>query len=328
MNRITTIASALLCAMLLLAATPAMSAETPKFFKIVSTSPGGLWHTFGTHLADKLHKAFPDMSVSHVPGGSNQNHQLVSSGKAQMGFSFTPISVEAYTGAGDYDQAWQDARGLGTFYAAFLHPVVRAGIDVDHISDLKGRVVSPGKREWATAQISMQILDLFGITEQSLAQDGGQMQFLGFKDVASMMQDRRLDAFMYYASAPSPLLLKLSETPGIQLPAYTQEDVDRILAELEPKGAYSQATYPTNPYTGVEGGFPSPVMWSIFVINKDVPDHVAYEITRILYEDKDLREFMGGGTSLSLEHATDSLSNGPMPLHPGAEKYFREKGVL
>lgn len=302
--------------------------DAPKFFKIVSTSPGGLWYTFGSHLAEKLQKAFPNMSVSHVPGGSNKNHQLVSSGKAQMGFSFTPISVQAYNGTGSYSRAWKDARVIGTFYPAYLHPVVRAGLDIKDIKDLQGHVVSPGKRQWGTAKISMQILKQFGITEQSLADHGGQMQFLGFKDVASMMQDRRLDGFMYYASVPSPLLIKLAETPGIQLPAYTQDEVDKILANLTPKGAFTQATYPKNPYPGVKGGFPCPVMWSIFLVNKDVPDDVVYKITKILYEDKDLRSFMGGGLSLNVKHATDSLADGPIPFHPGAIKYLKEKGEM
>ncbi len=304
------------------------SPDAPEFFRIVSTSPGGLWHTFGTRLTDRLERAFPDTSFSHRPGGSDQNHRMVSSGQAQLGFSFTPISVQAHTGSGDFDEAWEDARLIGTFYAAFLHPVVRAGIDVDHISDLQGRVVSPGQREWGTTAVVTQILEMFDITEESLAEQGGRMEYLGFGDVQSMMQDRRLDAFMYYASVPSPLLTRLSETPGIQLPAYTQEDVDMILENLEPQGGFSQAQFPADPYPGSEGDFPSPVMWSIFVVSKDVPDDVVYEITRILYEDESLRDFMGGGTSLNIDYAADGLEDSGIPFHPGAQKYLEEHGAL
>src|SRR5690606_7051344 len=128
-----------------LVAAPAAHAERPQFFRIVSTSPGGLWHTFGMQLADKLQRAFPEVSISHRPGGSNQNHRLVSTDKAQMGFSFTPVSLEAHTGTGDFDRTWPDARVIGTFYAAYLHPVLRGGVDVEHISDLRDKVVSPGK---------------------------------------------------------------------------------------------------------------------------------------------------------------------------------------
>lgn len=308
----------------------AVRADTamPRFFKIVSTSPGGLWHTFGVQLADKLSKAYPEIAFSQVPGGSNVNHKLVSSGEAQMGFSFAPISVEAWQGTGSFDQKWQDARVVGTFYPAFLHAVARAGSGIETMTDLQGKVVSPGKREWSTAKISMQILEDFGITAESLAQNGGQMQYLGFGDVENMMADRRLDAFMYYASVPSPLLLKLAEEPGIVIVPYTKEDVDRILPKLEPKGGYIEMTYPTNPYKGNEGGFPVPTMWSTFIVHKDVPDDLVYAITKVLYEDPDLKKFMGEDPSLSLNYATSGLKDGPVPFHPGAQKYLVEKGVF
>ena len=302
-------------------------AQSPQFFKIVSTSPGGLWHTFGTQLADKLGKALPDVTVSHVPGGSNINHKLVSSGDAQMGFSFTPTSIQAYTGQGDFKEKFDNARVIGTFYPAYLHAVVRSEAGISSMSDLKGKVVSPGKRQWSTAKISMQILDYFGIDEESQKAAGGQMQYLGFGDVTNMMQDRRLDGFMYYASVPSPLLTKLSEQPGIDIPPYTQAEVDAIMPTLQPAGAFVQMTYPANPYKSVKGDFPVPAMWSIFVINKDVPEDIAYQVTKLLYEDADLKKFMGKDPSLSLSHATSGLKDGVIPFHKGAQKYLSEKGV-
>ncbi|EAQ02303.1 TRAP-T family transporter, periplasmic substrate binding subunit [Pseudooceanicola batsensis HTCC2597] len=315
---------------LAMAALPAMgmAQDVPKFFKIVSTSPGGLWHTFGTQLADKLGKAFPEMAVSHVPGGSNVNHKLVSSGDAQMGFSFSPTSIQAWNGEGSFDREWQDARVVGTFYPAYLHAVAREGAGIESMEDLQGKVVSPGKREWSTAAIAMQILEQFGINEDSLAENGGQMQYLGFGDVTNMMADRRLDAFMYYASAPSPLLLKLNEQPGIRIVPYTQDEVDRILPTLTPAGAYVEMTYPTDPYEGSAGGFPVPTMWSIFLVNKDVPDAVVYELTKILYEDADLKKFMGADPSLSVDHATTGLKDGVIPFHPGAQQYLEEQGAF
>ena len=318
-------AGGLVLALGALAPLSAAAQDMPRFFKIVSTSPGGLWHTFGTQLADKLSKKFPDIAVSHVPGGSNINHKLVSSGEAQMGFSFTPTSLEAWDGTGMFEQPWQDVRVLGTFYPAYLHAVARDGSGIESMEDLQGKVVSPGKREWSTAQISLQILNEFGITPESLSENGGQMQYLGFGDVENMMADRRLDAFMYYASVPSPLLLKLSEEPGIKIVPYTQEEVDRIIPTLTPEGGFVEMTYPTDPYKGSEGGFPVPTMWSIFVINKDVPDELAYELTKILYEDPDLKKFMGADPSLSIDSATVGLKDGKIPFHPGAEKYLTEQ---
>jgi len=320
------------CAVVLFSATavPAVAetTEMPKFFKIVSTSPGGIWHTFGVQLADKLTKAYPDVTFSHVPGGSNINHKLVSSGDAQMGFSFTPTSIEAWEGTGSFDRKWQNVRLIGTFYPAYLHAVARAGAGIETMRDLRGKVVSPGKREWSTSKVSQQILSYYGITETSLSENGGQMQYLGFGDVENMMADRRLGAFMYYSSVPSPLLLKLAEDPGIKIVPYTQEDVDKIMPTLKPKGGYVEMTYPTNPYKGNVGGFPVPTMWSIFIVNKDMPDELVYRITKILYEDSDLKKFMGADPSLSVRHATTGLKDTPIPFHPGAEKYLKEKNAF
>jgi TRAP transporter TAXI family solute receptor len=298
-----------------------------KFFKIVSTSPGGIWHTFGIQLADALQKELPGISINHAPGGSNKNHIMVNNNEAQMGFSFTPVSLEAYLGKGPYKKPYKDVRVIGTHFATFLHPVVRKGTNITHISQLKNKVVSPGKRGWGTTAICMQILKMYGITPESMKEAGGMMQFLGFPDVTSMMQDRRLDAFMYYSSVPSPLLLTLSENPGIDLPPYTEKDVEMILSKLEPKGAFIKLQYPKNPYKGVKGDFPCPIMWSIFLVNKDVPDDIVYKVTKVLYETKSLRDFMGGGSSLNLQYATAGLKGGPIPFHPGAIRYFKDKGV-
>ena len=68
-------------------------------------------------------------------------------------------------------------------------------------------------------------------------------------------------------------------------------------------------------------------MWSIFLVNKDVPDDVVYELSKILYEDADLKKFMGADPSLSLANATTGLKGGVIPFHPGAQKYLEEKGA-
>ena len=306
----------------------ATAAGNPKFLRIVSTSPGGIWHTFGTHFTEKLKAAYPDISISHAPGNSALNHSVVSQGKADIGLSYTPISMQSHLGQGEYTTASPDARVIGTHFASYMHPVVRSGLGIKHINDLKGRVVSVGKQSWANTKVVSQILDMFGITEKTLVASGGQMQYLGWPDVDSSMQDRRLDAFMYFSSVPSPLLLRLAENPGIDLPPYTQEDVDRIVATLEPKGGFSQMQYPKDPYKNVAGDFPCPIMWSIIVVNKNLPDDLVHGMTKILYEDKDLREFMGGGSSLNIDLATESLLPEVVPFHPGAKRYLVAKGVF
>lgn len=313
---------------MVMASQPTLAADDhPQFFKIVSTSPGGIWHTVGTQLSEKLQKQFPDIGFSHVPGGSQKNQMLVSKGQAQMGFSFTPVSIDAWNGAGSFKEKYQNVRLIGTFYPAYLHAVARKDANIQSMNDLQGKVVSPGKREWSTAKIVMQILDTEGINEASLKQNGGQMQFLGLKDASNMMQDRRLDAFMYYGSVPSPLLLNLSESVGIDIPPYTQEQVDAALKVLKPEGAFTQMTYPANPYKDVKGDFPVPVMWSIFLVNKDMPNDLVEAITKTLYEDPGLNKFMGGGPSLNVEYATNSLKDGPIPFHDGAIAYLKSKNA-
>lgn len=318
----------ILCVFLCIVYLPAtaFAAETPKFLRIVTTSPGGIWHTFGTHFAEKLKAAYPDISVSHSPGNSALNHSAVSQGKADIGLSYTPISIDSYLGKGEYKTTSPNARVIGTHFASYMHPVVRPGLGIKNIHDLQGKIVSVGKQSWANTKVVSQIIEMFGITEKTLIANGGQMQYLGWPDVDSAMQDRRLDAFMYFSSVPSPLLMRLAENPGIDLPPYTQEEVDKIVANLEPKGGFSQMQYPKNPYKNVKGDFPCPIMWSIVVVNKDLPDDLVYGITKILYENKDLRDFMGGGTSLSIDLATESLLPEVVPFHPGAKRYLQEKG--
>ena len=320
----------LLVAALLLAAAPwPASAGEVKFFKLQSTVPGGSWHTQGTHLADVLQKKIPGITFNHSAGGTDRNNFQVSDNQVQMAFTFVPATTEAYYAHGLYQgrQPATNVAYLGTQSAFYIHPVVREGVEVSHISQLKDKVLSPGRRTWFTAWVASQVLEAFGINADSVTQAGGTMHYLGLKDAQSMMQDRRLDAFMYYSSVPSPLLLTLAEKPGISIPPYSEADVDMLLDKLQPKGSFTKLDYPKNAYKGVAGGFPCPVMWAAFIVNKDLPDDLVYQVTKVVYETKSLRDLAGGGTSYNYKWATHGLKGGPVPIHPGAIRYYKEKGV-
>lgn len=313
------------------AAAAAADAWKPELttLRITSTSPGGTWHTYGQKLAAALEKVLPGVAITNSPGGSLLNPQILDRNEAQIAFQFAPTAAEAWLGTGSYKTKLQNGRMLGIMVSAPIHIVVRGDSKITKISDLTTSRLSVGKRTWDSTRIMLETLDALGITPEKMKAAGGVVHWLGFPEDETMMQDRNLDAFMYFGSIPSPLLFRLSqEGPGIRVLPFTDGDVQKILARLTPKGAFFPQRFPKHPYKGVPGDFPSVGFTQVITVHKDLSNEMVYRIARVVYESPELIEFLGLKDTFRLADMFTGVMEGVVPPHPGAVRYFLEKEVI
>jgi TRAP transporter TAXI family solute receptor len=300
-----------------------------KTIKIVTTSPGVPWYIVGAHLAEAIEKAFPGIKATAAGGGSGTNPVAVSEGKAELGWTVDASGEDAYHGRGDYKKPLKNLRLIGGFAVTPQQICVRADSDIKHVTDLKNKKIAIGKKGWGTTKLNLGLLDAFGITPESIKAAGGIVHFVGYEDWATMLQDKQIDGFLYWGGLPSPLTLNVIENPRIRILAFTDEEVKKILERPIFQQAYAfpmkvkKDFYPKV----LKEDITSLAYVSIALTNEDLPKDLVYKITKLLFETKKITEVYQDGISFSMKLNEFVMKRSTIPLHPGAEQYFQEKGI-
>jgi TRAP transporter TAXI family solute receptor len=230
------------------------------------------------------------------------------------------------------DVAWQATQGtmkdlpervavrtLMGLYSGYLHIVTRNGSGIQSVSDLKGKRVAIGP---AGASPEVKGTRLFETHNFSL-RDLGSYERLGYPESAKALKDGMVDAFLVDAGLPVPVVAELAATPGMNIRLVSQGDAVPKLAERYP--FYFKATIPKNTYQGVAEDVATIGSAVLLVVHERMPNSVAYEITkRILEHTPELLNAHQAAREISLKSA---VRGSPIPFHPGAIRYFNERGI-
>lgn len=316
--------------LVLLAGIEVGQAKEYKFIKIVSTSPGVGWYIVAAHLAEAIEKEMPGIKATAAGGGSGVNPVDISAGKAQFGWTVDASGEDAYHGRGDYKKPLKNLRLVGGFATTPIQICVRADSTIKHVTDLKNKKIAVGKSGWGTTKLNLGLLEAFGMTPDSIKAAGGIVHFTGYEDWATMLQDKQIDGFLYWGGLPSPLTLSVIEEPGIRILSFTDEEVARVLERPIFRLAYSfpmkvkKEIYPKVLKEDVN----SLAYVSIALTNEELPKELVYKVTKLFFETHKMKEVYQDGLSFTPKLNEIVLKKTTIPLHPGAEQYFREKGIL
>ena len=304
-------------------------ADNKQLIKIVTTSPGVPWNILGAKVAADLNKRLPGVSASGSTGGSTSNIVDVAAGTAEIGWTVNTTALEATNGEGAFKgRAVTNFRVLGPFAVTPLQIITRKGSGIEKLEDLKSKRVGVGQSSWGTTALSLRILDMFGITPDSMRRSGGLFVFTGYDAWQTQMQDGILDAVVYWGGIPSSLTISLLHEPGVEFMPLTDGQIKTVLGNEELKSALLPMTVPAGTYEPIKEDYASFTYASIAIANPDLDEQIAYETLKILLESDAQERVYKDGLSQSLELAKLWIDNNSLPLHPGAERYFREKGLL
>ncbi|HKA79498.1 MAG TPA: TAXI family TRAP transporter solute-binding subunit, partial [Xanthobacteraceae bacterium] len=231
------------------------------------------------------------------------------------------IAKDTYRGEDKFKGNKVPLRTLAVLYPNRMHVVTVEGTGVTRLADLKGRRVSTGSPGSATEVMAFRIIEA-----ASLEKDKDmKRERLGVAESVNALKDGKIDAFFWVGGLPTAAVTDLGATPNVKIKLIDHaETVDKMNAKYG--GLYTTGVIPAKTYPGQEKDNAISVVQNILVANAKMADKVAYDIVKTFIEKRDeLVAVHGEAKSITLEN--QSPTNSPIPWHPGAVKYFTEKGV-
>ncbi len=309
-----------LTAMLL--AAPAAKAADPKFITV-----GGGVGTFpimAAKIADVINKEFPGVTSSSIPGGSDLNLKNIQSGAIQVGLSISMPSYQAVNGLAHFPKKLDKVRHVMSLYRGYIHFVASARSDIHSFADvkLKPYKVYTGKVGTLHHVLMSGMLNAWGITDESIRKSGGVPNPVAYSDVVTMLQDGHLDIAMLTGPVPYGRVVELIQSPGIRILNTTEESVKKVTQALPGIGA---AIIPKGTYKGQNEDIRTLAYMSHMVASSDLSDDFVYRLVAAMIKHMpEMKSMFAGASEIKLETA---LLDNAIPVHPGAARYYKEKGV-
>jgi TRAP transporter TAXI family solute receptor len=283
---------------------------------------GGVYYPLGGGLANVLSKALPGLqATAEVTGGSVDNLKLIGAGKSEIGFSMVDAALDAQNGEDKFKGNKVDLRTLLVLYPNRMHVVSIEGTGIEKMSDLKGKRVSTGAPGSATEVMAFRVIEAAGLDQDK----DMKRERLSVAESTNAIKDRKIDAYFWVGGLPTAGVTDLAATPGVKIKLI---DHSEVVAAMNAKygNLYSEDVIPKGTYPGQDKDNKISVVWNILVTDGKMSDQDAYNIVKTVFDKQsDLIAVHQEAKAIQLDKQTKA--NTPIPYHPGAVKYFAEKGV-
>jgi hypothetical protein len=285
---------------------------------IATGGTGGTYYPYGGGLAELIGKHIDGASATaEVTGASVENMALISRQDADLAIALADTVVAAYEGTGAFDGRAVDARALASIYPNAIQIVTIEGSGVESLSDLEGKRVSVGAPGSGTEVNARRILEANGITYDDIEE-----QRLNFNETADALRDGDIDAGFWSVGPPTSSIMNLAATRDIKLVPLTE---DEVAAAKEAEPVFSAYTLREGIYEGIEQPVPTIAVPNVLVVNAAMDEELAYQITMNMFENVD--ELIAVHPAANDTTVEFSLGATPIPMHPGALRYYEETGA-
>lgn len=310
-----------LTAILFLVAASCSGSGQPRarFLSIATGGTGGVYYPYGGGLAKVLNESLPNVrATAEVTAASVDNLKLIRDGKADVAFVLADTLADAVAGRGPFEGRPVPAASLAVLYANYTHIVTTATSGIASIADLRGKTVSTGAPGSGTEVIAVRVLRAAGLDpDRDVTRQG-----LGATESAGALKDGKVAAFVWTGGLPTAAIQDLAHSQGMTIRLLPSADVlptlRRAYGEL-----YFPLEIPAGAYRGVDDAVAVVGVANVLVVNRSMPDDLAYDITRVLFEKKaDLAAIHPEAAQLSRERGA---TGSPAEYHPGALKYYAEQ---
>ncbi len=319
-SKLTRTVSMVLAAIAIGLALPALAQQGNRI-SITTGGTGGVYYPMGGGMANVLSKNVPGLqATAEVTGGSVDNLKLIGAGKSEVGFAMVDAAWEASQGLDKFKDNKVSARTLMVLYPNKMQVVTIDGTGITKLSDLKGKRVSTGSPGSGVEVMTLRVLEAMGLDpKKDIKQER-----LGAAESVNAIKDRKIDAFFWVGGVPTAALTDLAATPGIKMKLIDHaEAVEAMNKKYGP--LYTKGTIAANAYQGMDKAVENIDVWNILVTNDKMSDQMAYNIVKTLIEKKpDLVAVHKEAENIELKNQN---TGSPIPFHPGAKKYFEERGV-
>jgi len=291
---------------------------------------GGGWYTIAGGISNIINEKSGGITAKVIPGGGTVNPRLVDKGDCELGWGLPFLNVAAWNGEDPYDKKHTNLRAIaGGMSLNFFHFYVAAESPIKTMDEVFKQkkalrmAISPTgtSDEW----VFRKVLASYKVDYKDLEAAGFKFFRGSYAEQASQFKDRNVDSVFTFLAIPGAAITEASIGRSLRLINFSTEALQSlkqygIEAGKIPGGTYPKAANANEDVTTAIAG-------SVILVNKTVADDVAYRIAKVIHENLDpFRKIHGSLTPYQLKDAVTGL--GLIPLHPGAEKYYKEKGVL
>lgn len=319
MKKITSILWVMVLIFFIMAGLVKMASSSEKFeIRWGTITAGGAWQVIGAAMLEDIKKANPHIIGSCVPSTTTANALGVQLGKFNVAFCLTDTIADAWRGEGFFKEhgKLQDLRAVAAIYPQATHLVVRADSGINKVEDFRGKRISPNGKGLSSDLQTRRLLSL-----HNMSYDDVKVQFLSFSDAAQNFIDRQLDV-LSFLTVPFPFapVINVANQVNIKLLSLAEDDIAKLVKFpgvtrfTLPGGLYKGVDYPTN---GI-------CVYSFIIVRKDMPEDIVYAMVKTIADN--LHRY--GDVLASMKYVTHKglASDVGIPYHPGAMKYFKEKG--
>jgi TRAP transporter TAXI family solute receptor len=295
------------------------TSNSAEFINILTGGTSGVYYPLGVGISKIYGEKIKDVKVQvQATKASVENLNLLQDGKGELAFVLGDALKDAWQGNEDtgFKVKLDKLRVIGAIYPNYIQIVASKDSKIKTLADLKGKGLSVGAAKSGTELNTRALFKAAGMSYKDL----GKIEYLPYAESVELIKNRQLDATLQSAGLGVASLKDLSTSLDIVVVSVPAEIVKKMGAP------FVAAKIPANTYKGQTEDVNTASVINYLVTRKDVSEATAYQMTKLFYES--LPEMIASHSAakdISLENAA---KNSPVPLHPGAAKYYKEKGLI
>jgi TRAP transporter TAXI family solute receptor len=287
---------------------------------IATGGTGGVYYPYGGAIANVISKYVPGVeATAEVTAAAVDNLKLIGAGEADLGYAYPDLSYDAMEAKGVF-KSKLPIRMVAHLYVSYFHLVTLSNSSINSVADLKGKKVSTGAPNSGTEVVAFRVLEAHGINaDKDIKRDR-----LSVVESANALKDGKIDAFFWVGGLPTAAILDLAATPNISMKLVP---TDTALPNIFKKygQVYVKASIPKKTYPKMTGDIGVVGIPNVLVCNTKADPDLIYKILKAMFDHKaDLVAVHSQAKEFTLQSAVIKTV---VPYHPGAVKYFKEKGV-
>ena len=294
---------------------------------LLTGSATGSWYTLGAGISDKFNEGYEGFPMTATPGpGSIGNIGVISSGEAEIGMSYGPFLVAAVNGTAPYDQAYTNLRAIAALQPTVVQPLTT--LDMNYFSDFVNNKLKGTIGMYPAGNASTYIIELimqeYGLSSAADVESWGAKAY--YADGASLTDgwaDRHVDVYTPMLNVPASAVTEclVTRTDG-----HLFNLDDQVITALGDKYGFQPYTIPAGTYDGQDEDIQTVGLGIVIFTTEDADEELIYNFTKTLYENKEY--FLGVHSSFA-EFFPETMNEGTaIDLHPGAAKFYAEKGMM
>lgn len=289
-----------------------------------SGGTSGTYYPYATALMNVWNSNVEGMNCNvEATGASQENINLVSRGEAEVAIVQNDVMTYAYEGTESFEgKQTQNFVTMGTVYSEVCQIVAAADANIQSVADLKGKRVSIGDIGSGVEANAKQILAAYGMTTDDI-----KMQNLGFGPSADAIKDGSLDAAFITAGIPTTAVMELATTHDVDIVPIDSATVEKLKADYPFYTEYTIDSSAEDAYKGMDADVLTVSVKATLIVSPELDEETVYQMTKAMFENKEtVMQAHAKGAELDAAAAVEGIS--VVPLHPGAERYYKEIGVL